>query len=76
MERNIVIQGLDLIDVVNYISKKNKKFQAIILSDLEGVLDKDSTEYMLVRKLILDVLNNYTRSIVRTIFGDVEYLVK
>jgi len=39
-------------------------------------LGKDSKEYTLVRKLVLDGFNNYTRSIVRAIFGDIEYLVK
>lgn len=74
--RGVVIQGLDLLDIVGFISKKNKKFQAITLSDVEEVLGKDSEEYLLIRKIILDSFNNYTRSIVRSIFGDIEYLVK
>jgi len=75
-DRGVIIQGLDLIDIVTFISKKNKKFQAILLSELEETLGKDSKEYTLVRKLVLDGFNNYTRSIVRAIFGDIEYLVK
>lgn len=79
MEKNtqgVIIQGLDLIDITTFISKKNKKFQAILLADLEEVLGRDSEEFAIVRKLVLDGFNNYTRSIVRAIFGDIEFMVK
>jgi hypothetical protein len=75
-DKGVVVQGLDLIDIVTFISKKNKKFQAILLAELEEVLGKDSPEYAKVRKLVLDGFNNYTRSVVRAIFGDIEYMVK
>lgn len=65
-----VIQGLDLLDVIHFVSKKNKKFQAILLQDVEQVLGKDTLEYAEVRKLILDSYNSYTRSILRVIFGN------
>lgn len=65
-----VIQGLDLMDVVYFVQKKNKKFQAILLQDVENVLNKDSEEYREVRKLVLDSYNAYTRSILRVIFGN------
>jgi hypothetical protein len=65
-----IIQGLDVMDIVTFTERKNKKFQAILLQDLEEVLDKDGDEYKMVRKLVLDCLNNYTRSILRTIFGN------
>ncbi len=83
MERNeniksegVVIQGLDVIDVIRFIIKKNKKFEAIILSELEEILDPKSDEFNLIRKLFLDGFNDYTRSIFRVIFGDVEHLIK
>jgi protein involved in sex pheromone biosynthesis len=69
-ERNVVIQGLDLLDVVHYIAKKNKRYQAMALSNIEEVLDKDSPEFKHVRKVILDYFNNYTRSVIRNIFGE------
>lgn len=75
MDNGVVIQGLDVLDVVRFIGKKNKKFQAILLNDIEDVLGSDSQEYKLVRKLILDGFNNYTRSVLRVIFGDIEHLV-
>jgi len=65
-----IIQGLDVLDVVYFVKKKNKKFQAILLQDIEQVLGKDSPEYAEVRKLILDSYNSYTRSILRVIFGN------
>ena len=65
-----IIQGLDVLDVVYFVKKKNKKFQAILLQDIEQVLGKDSPEYAEVRKLILDSYNSYTRSLLRVIFGN------
>lgn len=70
--KGVVVQGLDLIDIITFISKKNKKFQAILLTELEEILDKNSPEFKAIRKLVLDGFNNYTRSVVRAIFGDVE----
>jgi hypothetical protein len=105
-----VIQGLDVLDVLGFISKKQKRFLAIGLNELEEIfrihdiknlnelekickelelerdseefqvleklilLDRDSEEFQLVRKLILDLVNEYTRSILRVIFGDIETL--
>ena len=70
--KGVVVQGLDLIDIITFISKKNKKFQAITLSEYEEILDKNSAEFKAIRKVTLDNYNNYTRSVVRAIFGDVE----
>lgn len=92
--RGIIIQGLDIIDVLQFTQKKNKKFQAVFLNDLEELLnpqkflemvniDEDSElgqkikkaykeDFFNIRKLYLDAQNNYTRSILRAIFGDVE----
>jgi hypothetical protein len=35
---------------------------------------KDGDEFMQLRKFILDEQNSYTRSIVRLIFGDIEFM--
>ena len=67
-----LIQGLDLPDITGFIDKKNKKFQAITLTEFEEVLDKNSPEFKAIRKITLDNYNNYTRSVIRAIFGDVE----
>jgi hypothetical protein len=74
MEPEIIIEGLDMIDVVSYISRKKDKFIAIALADVEEMMPKDSNEYKFVRKLFLDAFNDYTRSIMRTLFGNVEGL--
>jgi hypothetical protein len=70
--RSVIIQGVDILDVVGFITKKNKKSQAIVLSQLEEILGKDSKEYQKVRKIFLDTMNDYTRSVLTTIFGDIE----
>lgn len=72
MEPEITIEGLDVIDVIKYITKKRNKFLAIVLADIETVVKKDSTEYRTIRKAILDGMNDYTRSLMRVIFGNVE----
>ena len=68
----VIIQGLDIMDVVGFINKKNKTFQAMFLSDLETVLKENSTTYKFIRKIFLDTMNNYTRSLLRVIFGNIE----
>ncbi|MCK4822761.1 hypothetical protein KA005_43760 [bacterium] len=70
----VIIEGLDVIDVVRYISRKKDKFIAIVLADLEEVMEKDSNEYKFIRKVFLDGFNDYTRSVMRTLFGNVEGL--
>lgn len=67
-----IVQGLDLPDIIGFITKKNKKFQAITLTEFEEIIDKNSPEFKAIRKITLDNYNNYTRSVVRAIFGDVE----
>lgn len=70
----IEVEGLDIIDVLEFMKKKKNKFIAIMLGDLEMVFEKDSKEYKYVRKLILDGMNDYTRSLLRVLFGDIEGL--
>jgi hypothetical protein len=65
-----LIVGLDIVDLVLLTQQKNRKFQAILLQEIEEVLDKNSPEFIKVRGLILDSFNNYTRSLLRTIFGN------
>jgi hypothetical protein len=69
----VEIDGLDLFDLITFISKKNKRFIAIILADIEEIVGKDSDTYQQIRKIVLDGFNDYTRSVVRIVFGDIEY---
>lgn len=72
-----IIQELDLIDIVGLIDKKKRKFQAIMLQEIEEVLNPESEEFAKVRKSVLDWSNNYTRSIMRAIFDtDFEGVMK
>jgi len=64
-----VIQGLDLMEVLYLIARKSKKYQAIFLQDLEKIID-DKEKFNEVRKLFLNAFNNYTRFVLRIIFGD------
>lgn len=73
MDKNsVIIQGLDPIDIAGIIAQKNKKFCAIGLQAIEEILGAESSEFKLVRKEYLSNFNNYTRSVVRAIFGDIE----
>lgn len=71
-----IIQELDTLKLVRTISRKNKKMQAILLQKLEITVGKKSPAYQELRKTILDESNNNARSIVRLIFGDVDYLIE
>lgn len=72
---SITIDGLDVLDVLDFFTKKKDKFIAIALSELEEYMDKDSNEYKFIRKVLLDAMNDYTRSLLRILFGNIEGLV-
>lgn len=76
MSGNITIEGLDLLDVIELISSKRDKFIAMMLSNVEMQFSGDSKEYSIMRKVILDGMNDYTRSFLRVLFGEVEGLVQ
>ena len=72
-----VIQAVDLITLIQFVDKRNKKLQAILLQNVEKNFNKGSQEYIELRKIILDETSDFARSVVRKIFGDgMEYLVK
>lgn len=73
-ESTQAIQGVDIIDLMVKVGQENKRFAAKTLQEIEEVIGKDSPEYPKVRKVVLDCFNNYTRSIMRSVFGnDFEY---
>ena len=71
----IIRQEVDPLEVTRIIGRKNKRAQAVILQEVEQLVDKNSEEYQQLRKVILDELNTLSRSYIRVIFGDIEYLV-
>lgn len=74
---NEIIQEVDLLTLISFIDKKNKKLQAVLLQNVEKSFNKGSAEYIELRKIILDETSDFARSVVRQIFGNgMEYLVK
>lgn len=69
--RGVVIDGLDVIDITRFIDSRKKRFIAITMKDIEDIMGEE--EYFpLVRKIILDQFNEYTRGLVRALIGDIE----
>jgi len=66
----VIIEGLNVIEIVKFLSNKNKKYLAITLNNIEDVLDPNSEDYKLIRKEVLDGFNEFTRAIVEVLFGD------
>jgi len=69
-----VIQEVDILDILRNIGRRKKKLQAILLQELETIINKESPEYGKMRKVIMDETSEYARSVVRSIFGDIEVL--
>ena len=72
MEHEKVFQEVDVFDLLKEIGVRNKTLNAKVLQELEKYV-KNNDEFMQLRKFILDEQNSYTRSIVRLIFGDIEF---
>ena len=74
----ITMQGINVLDLLKFISRKSKKFQASFLTELEEILNLEVDEkerFTKIRKLYLDNQNDFARSIVKSIFGEIEHLV-
>lgn len=68
----VVIDGFNMFDIITLIQKKNKRYIANALDEAEQVLDKDSEAFLKMRKILLDTMNDYTRSVFVTLFGNIE----
>jgi len=68
----VIIDGLNMFDVINLISRKNRRYMANALDELEEILGKDSEQFIAARKVVLDTMNDYTRSVFVTLFGNIE----
>ena len=73
MEHEKVFQEVDVFDLLKEIGVRNKTLNAKVLQELEKHVTNND-EFMELRKFILDEQNSYTRSIVRLIFGDIEFM--
>lgn len=72
MDSEKVFQEVDVLELIGEIGANNKRLNAAVLKELEKYV-KDGDDYMRIRKFILDEQNSYTRSIIRLIFGDIEF---
>lgn len=70
-----LFQEVDVLEVIRNIGTKNKVAQAKILQKLEMSIT-DPEEYAEIRKFVLDELNNLTRAFVKSVFGNIEFLIK
>lgn len=69
------IDGLELLKAFKIMKKRQNRYLALLLSDIEEVMDTDSQEFESVRKFVLDYFNDYTRSINQLLLGeDIEKL--
>lgn len=66
----VLIEGVDIVEVLNFLEKKKNKYLAIILNDLELILKDSRQEYSSTRKVILDTFNEYSRAISEVLFHD------
>ncbi|MGQ9642356.1 MAG: hypothetical protein ACUVT3_00695 [Ignavibacterium sp.] len=67
----IIIKGLDINTLVSFINSALKRLQATLLTNLESKFT-DEEVFKEVRKLILDVTNEFVRDLIRKLIGDVE----
>lgn len=67
----VVIEGFDILDVMNLVGKKKNKFAAIALQEIEE-LGLEAEEFSAVRKVFLDTFGEFTRSTMRALLGDIE----
>lgn len=71
---------LDLFDVIKLMNRRKGKFSKLLLADIAEEFEShgyNATDlqysdefYLRVRKLILDYINDYTRSISRILLGN------
>jgi len=73
---DVLIQGVNILGVIRKINTRNRRLQAILLSQIEMSIDKSSPGFGDLRKLLLDETNSYTRAVIREIFGDIEYYLR
>ena len=65
------IQPKNLLDLIEDIYKVAKQHQAAFLTELQVIMS-NSLEFKKARKLYLDSTNDFTRTVIKDIFGDIE----
>jgi len=65
------LEGLPQIEIIRLINKRKKRYCALALNDLEEEIGHKET-FTKVRKIFLDNMNGFTRSVFTVIGIDVE----
>lgn len=73
MDEDRIFQEVNVLEILGEIGNKSKTLNATVLTEIEKYV-KNKEDFLALRKFILDEQNSYTRSVVRLIFGDVEYM--
>lgn len=68
----VIMHGFEIMDIVGLIGRLTKRYQATLLANIEETLGSDHKDYQYIRKLVLDSTNNFSRAIVKSLFGDIE----
>jgi hypothetical protein len=63
--------GLPEVEIIKLINKRKKRYCAIALNDLEELMGQ-SEQFKEIRKIFLDNMNGFTRSVFTVIGIDVE----
>ncbi len=71
MESNDGFKGITELEIVKLIQKKKKRYCAIALNDMEEEIS-DTETFKKVRKIFLDNVNSFTRSLFTVIGIEVE----
>lgn len=64
-------EGLSELEIIKWINKKKKRYCAMALSDMEDEIE-DEEQFKRVRKIFLDNINGFTRSMFTVIGINVE----
>lgn len=56
-----------MLDQIQLLRKKKNKYIASMMDELEQVLKPDSREFALVRKIVLDHVNDYHRTVYKIV---------
>lgn len=68
----IITQNIDLLEITGLIARKNKKLQAVALSQIESLLIDQPEIFTQIRKVYLDSMNDFARLILTALYQDVE----
>jgi hypothetical protein len=68
----IIVQKIGLLEITDLISRKNKKLQAVALSQIESLLLDQPEIFTQIRKVYLDSMNDFARLILTALYQDVE----